>query len=122
MVGKDHVKVIENSDKLDVIDTGAAIQRHACKHCAVHMYGPIENTGHPFYGLDFIHSELSDEKGWSAVEFAAFVSSIIEAGTDPHDMDAIRGRLTALGIPAYDCLSPALMDAISIHIYKSNQT
>ena len=88
----------------------------------VHMYGRIENTGHPFYGLDFIHSELSDEKGWSAVEFAAFVSSIIKAGTDPRDMDAIRSRLTALGISAYDCLSPALMDAISTHIYRSNQT
>jgi S-(hydroxymethyl)glutathione synthase len=48
--------------------------------------------------------------------------SIIEAGTDPRDMDAIRSRLTALGIPAYDCLSPALMDAISTHIYKSNKT
>ena len=84
------------------------------------MYGRIENTDHPFYGLDFIQSELSDEKDWSAVEFAAFVSSIIEAGTDPRDMDAIRGRLTALGIPAYHCLSPALMDAISTHIYKSH--
>ena len=50
--------------------------------------------------------------------------SIIEAETDPRDMDvdAIRSQLTALGIPEYDCLSPALMDAISTHIYKSNKT
>ena len=121
-LAQDHVKVIENSNKLDVIDTEAAIQRHTCKHCAVHMYGRIEITGHPFYGLDFIHSELSDEKAWPAVKFATFMYSIIEAGTDPRDMDAIRSRLTALGIPAYDCLSPALMDAISTHIYKSNKT
>ena len=86
------------------------------------MYGRIEITGHPFSGLDFIHSELSDEKAWPAVKFATFMYSIIEAGTDPRDMDAIRSRLTALGIPAYDCLLPALMDAISTHIYKSNKT
>ena len=86
------------------------------------MYGRIEITGHLFYGLDYIHSELSDAKAWPAVEFATFMYSIIEAGTDPRDMDAIRSRLTALGIPAYDCLSPALMDAISTHIYKSNKT
>ena len=86
------------------------------------MYGRIEITSHPFYGLDFIHSESSDEKAWPAVEFATFLYSIIEAGTDPRDMDAIRSRLTALGILAYDCLSPALMDAISTHIYKSNKT
>ena len=29
------------------------------------MYGRIENKGHPFYGLDFIHTELSNEKGWA---------------------------------------------------------
>ena len=86
------------------------------------MYGRIEITGHPFYGLDFIHSKSSDEKAWPAVEFATFMYSIIEAGTDSRDMDAIRSRLTALGIPAYDCLSPVLMDAISTHIYKSNKT
>ena len=80
------------------------------------MYGWIEITGHPFYGLDFIHSESSDEKAWPAVEFATFMYSIIEAGTDPRDMDAIRSRLTALGISAYDCLSPALMDAISTNL------
>ena len=44
------------------------------------MYGRIENTKHPFYGLDFIHTELSPQQGWSAPEFAAFVSSIIEVG------------------------------------------
>ena len=85
-LAKDHVKMIENSDKLDVIDTEPAIQRHACKQCAVHMYSRIEITGHPFYGLDFIHSESSDEKAWPAVEFATFMYSIIEAGTDPRDI------------------------------------
>ena len=44
------------------------------------MYGRIENTKHAFYGLDFVHTELSPQTGWQEPQFAAFVSSIIEAG------------------------------------------
>lgn len=119
VVGKDNVSVIENEDKLAIVDASATIQRHACKDCGTHMYGRIENTGHPFYGLDFVHTELSADKGWSPPEFAAFVSSIIEQGFPPSKMDGVRGRLTELGLPPYDCLSPALMDAIATHIAKS---
>lgn len=118
VVGRDHVKVTENADKLDIIDTEAVIQRHACRDCGVHMYGRVENTGHPFHGLDFVHTELSDKTGWAAPEFAAFVSSIIESGVPPDRMDEIRGRLTELGLPPYDCLSPALMDVIATHVAK----
>ena len=82
------------------------------------MYGRIENTKHPFYGLDFIHTELSPEKGWSAPEFAAFVSSIIEAGADPANMGSVRARLRELGLEPYDCLSPPLMDYIATFIAK----
>jgi S-(hydroxymethyl)glutathione synthase len=85
----------------------------------VHMYGRIENQGHPFYGLDFIHTELSPQRGWSAPEFAAFVSSIIEAGTNPDQMPAVRSRLKELGLEPYDCLSPPLMDAIATHTAKA---
>ena len=119
VVGRDKVEVIANGDKLQVVDPSAAIQRHACRDCGVHMFGRIENTGHPFYGLDFVHTELSDESGWSAPEFAAFVSSIIETGTPPERMDEIRGRLKELGLEPYDCLSPPLMDAIATHVAKS---
>ena len=83
------------------------------------MYGRIENTGHPFHGLDFVHTELSNESGWSAPEFAAFVSSVIETGANPDQMGEVRGRLTELGLTPYDCLSPPLMDAIATHISKS---
>ena len=44
---------------------------------------------------------------------AAFVSSIIESGTNPTHMGAVRGRLKALGLEPYDCLSPALMDYLA---------
>jgi S-(hydroxymethyl)glutathione synthase len=118
VVPRDKVTVTKNADKLKVVDANAAIQRHACTGCGVHMYGRIENQKHPFYGLDFIHTEMSRDQGWSAPEFAAFVSSIIEAGADPANMGAIRARLRELKLEPYDCLSPPLMDAIATHIAK----
>ncbi|MBB6241107.1 S-(hydroxymethyl)glutathione synthase [Rhodanobacter sp. MP1X3] len=122
VVARDKVSVQENGDKLAIVDPKAAIQRHACKVCGTHMIGRIEDTGHPFHGLDFVHTELSSEEGWSAPIFAAFVSSIIEQGFDPKRMDAVRGRLNELGLPPYDCLSPVLMDVIASHVAKSKGT
>ncbi|MGF1769487.1 S-(hydroxymethyl)glutathione synthase [Enterovibrio makurazakiensis] len=116
VVSKDSVAIEQGADKLHIIDANAAIQRHACQDCGVHMVGRIEDSNHPFYGLDFVHTELSNEQGWSAPEFAAFVSSIIEAGTPPEQMPAIRDRLKELGLEPYDCLSPALMDIIANHV------
>jgi S-(hydroxymethyl)glutathione synthase len=112
--------VTDNASKLQVVDPSAAIQRHACKGCGVHMYGRIENTSHPFYGFDFIHPELFQETGWPPPEFAAFVSSVIESGVKPDQMGAIRSRLKELGLEPYDCLSPPLMDAIATHIAKAS--
>ena len=119
VVSRDNVSVVANGDKLKVVDPKATIQRHACSDCGVHMYGRIENKGHPFYGLDFIHTERSKEAGWAPPEFAAFVSSIIESGESAEHMSAVRARLVELGLTPYDCLSPALMDAIATHTAKS---
>ena len=119
VVPRENLSVLENEDKLKVVDSKAVIQRHACKDCGVHMYGRIENKGHPFYGFDFIHTELSNENGWAPPEFAAFVSSIIESGANPDQMNSIRKRLKELGLEPYDCLSPALMDAIAVHTAKT---
>ncbi len=118
VISREKLAVTANEDKLTIVDESAAIQRHACKECGVHMYGRIENANHPFFGLDFVHTELSNTKGWSAPAFAAFVSSIIETGTDPKDMSAIRQHLVALGLPTYDCLSLELMDLIAAHVAK----
>ena len=118
VVPRDKVTVTQNADKLAIVDPTATIQRYACKGCGVHLYGRIENTKHAFYGLDFIHTELSPESGWSAPGFAAFVSSIIEAGADPANMGAIRSRLKELGPEPYDCLNPPLMDALATHAAK----
>lgn len=118
VVPRDSLSVTANANKLAIVDPAATIQRYACKDCGVHMYGRIENDNHPFYGLDFIHTELSSEKGWSGAEFAAFVSSIIESGFSPDRMGAVRSRLKELGLEPYDSLSPPLMDAIATHTAK----
>ena len=118
VVPRDKVDVTEHREKLKIVDSSAAIQRHACTGCGAHMYGRIENKDHPFYSMDFVHTELSQEEGWSAPEFAAFVSSIIEAGARPEQMGAVRDRLRELSLEPYDCLSPPLMDAISTHVAK----
>jgi len=120
VVPRANLKVTANENKLKVVDPSAVIKRYACKECGVHMYGRIDNEKHPFFGLDFIHTELSPDAGWAPPEFAAFVSSIIESGTDPDNMGAVRARVKELGLEPYDCLSPALMDAIATHTAKAS--
>ena len=118
VVPRGAVEVVANGDKLKVVDPNTAIQRYACTGCGTHMYGRIEDKNHPFYGLDFIHTELSTDEGWAAPGFAAFVSSVIESGVSPDRMDGIRARLRDLGLEPYDALSPPLMDAIATHLAK----
>ena len=116
----DKVKVTKNAQKLKVVDANALIQRHACTACGTHMHGPVTRPNHPFTGLTFIHTELSHDAGWAPPEFAAFVSSIIESGTKPDQMGAIRARLKELHLEPYDTLSPSLMDYIATHIAKAS--
>ncbi|MDI7861982.1 S-(hydroxymethyl)glutathione synthase [Rhizobiaceae bacterium n13] len=113
------ITVLENGDKLQIVDPDALIRRHACKQCGVHLYGPVERE-HAFKGLDFIHPERFQESGWPEPTFAAFVSSIIEAGTKPSDMAGVRARLRELGLEPYDCLSPALMDFIATWVARKS--
>jgi S-(hydroxymethyl)glutathione synthase len=122
VVAHDKVKVVANGNKLKIVDPSAVIQRHACTGCGVHLFGHIEKKDHAFHGLDFIHTELSPQSGWAAPGFAAFVSSVIESGTPPSQMAGIRARLTELGLPPYDCLSPPLMDALASHAAKQKGT
>jgi S-(hydroxymethyl)glutathione synthase len=115
-----NVSVVEHEEKLKIVDPAQTIHRYACTACGVHMYGRIENKNHPFFGLDFIHTELSQEPGWAAPGFAAFVSSVIESGFDPNRMGEVRSRLRELSLEPYDALSPPLMDAIATHTAKAS--
>ncbi|KUI72744.1 Putative glutathione-dependent formaldehyde-activating enzyme [Cytospora mali] len=112
VVPREKLSVTANGAKLHIVDETATIQRNACKDCGVHLFGRIEKD-HPFKGLDFVHVELSKEKGWQEPQFAAFVSSIIEQGFDPKGMDEVRATFASKGLATYDALSPPLMDAIS---------
>lgn len=116
---RDKLSVTSGQSKLHVVDASAAIQRNACKDCGVHLFGRIEKD-HPFKGLDFVHVELSKEKGWQEPQFAAFVSSIIEQGFDPSGIDEVRSAFKSKGLETYDALSPPLMDAIATWTAKQN--
>jgi S-(hydroxymethyl)glutathione synthase len=122
VVSREKLTVTANSEKLKVVDDKAVIQRHACTACGTHLYGRIENKEHAFYGLDFIHTELSKDAGWDGPGFAAFVSSIIESGTPPSAMADVRQTLRDRGLEPYDCLSPTLMDVLATHVAKTKGT
>ncbi|MDR3101615.1 MAG: S-(hydroxymethyl)glutathione synthase [Paraburkholderia sp.] len=122
VVPREKVSVLAHGEKLRVVDDKALIQRHACTACGAHLFGRIENKDHAFHGLDFIHTELSGDAGWEGPGFAAFVSSIIESGTPPSQMAQVRQTLRDKGLEPYDCLSPALMDALATHAAKAKGT
>ena len=75
---------------------------------ALYVIFLVEDEHHHFFGLDFVHLELSKDEGWPPVQFAGFVSSLVESGTDPGELDAIRDRIRALGLKPYDAFSPEL--------------
>jgi len=122
VVPVDKVHVTAHGEKLKVVNDQATIRRHACSVCGVHMFGRIDNKNHAFYGLDFVHPELSSDKGWDGPGFAAFVSSIIEGGTPPSHMDDVRATLRAKGLEPYDALNPTLMDLLSTQSAKLKGT
>ncbi|KXV05849.1 glutathione-dependent formaldehyde-activating protein [Caballeronia megalochromosomata] len=122
VVPRDRLTVTARAEKLEVVDDKAVIQRHACTACGAHLYGRIENQDHAFYGLDFIHTELSDDAGWDLPGFAAFVSSIIEAGTPPSALTEVRQTLRDKGLEPHDCLNPELMDLLAAHTAKAKGT
>ena len=59
------------------------------------MFGRIENKNHPFYGLDFVHTELSSEEGWAGAGNSPPSSprSSNPASRRP-EMGEVRSRLT----------------------------
>jgi S-(hydroxymethyl)glutathione synthase len=120
VVPRNALTISSGEEKLYIVDEAAVIQRHACKNCGVHLFGRIEQE-HAFKGLDFVHVELSDDKGWQEVQFAGFVSSVVEQGLiAPEEAEKIREKLGGLGLQTYDAFSPGLMDAIATFVAKKN--
>lgn len=112
LVARDKVEVTKNENKLAIVDESAPIQRHACSKCGTHMFGRVEDQSHHFYGFDFVHVELSKDDGWPAIQFAGFVSSIVESGTDASELDGIRKQITDSGLKAFDEFSPEINEFI----------
>lgn len=120
VVPRDKLSVAKNADKLEILDENASIQRHVCKECGTHMYGRVEDERHHFYGLDFIHLELSKDDGWPPIQFAGFVSSVVESGTNPAELEEVREQVRSLGLEPYDSFSPQLNDFIASRSSKLN--
>ena len=86
------------------------------------MYGRIENKDHPFFGLDFIHTELSNDQGWvrAGVRGIRFVDHRVGRRSGEHGSG--QGAAEGTRLEPYDCLSPPLMDAIATHTAKASGT
>lgn len=112
------IEVIRNEENLAIVDPEQLIQRHACIRCGAHLFGRTEDPNHHFYGSDFVHPELMSEGAAGRVEFAGFVSSLIETGVSASSMESIRTQLAILNIRAYDVFSPEIMDIIAYHKVK----
>lgn len=112
------LSVVAGEEKLRVVDPAAKVQRYACVTCGVHLFGRTTDPDHHFYGVDFVHPELAPGVRAPKPEFAGFVSSLIESGTSPTQMHAVRSSLANAGIPAYDAFSPEIMDVIAWHQVK----
>ncbi|MBR0751574.1 SRPBCC family protein [Bradyrhizobium jicamae] len=112
------VAVKAHAKKLEAVDATQKIERHRCKSCGTHMVGKVHDPDHHFYGLEFVHPELATDGHQPKIEFAAFVSSLVETGTPPTSMASVRNELGRARIPAYDAFSPELMDIIAWHKVK----
>ncbi len=104
VVPRDKLRVSKNADKLKVVDANAAIQRYACKDCGVHMYGRIENTKHPFYGFDFIHTELSKDQGCRSIRLLdhRIRHSARPDGRGPVPIEGVASRTLRLPVAGLD--------------------
>jgi hypothetical protein len=71
-------------------------------------------------GLNFCHTELSPESGWSAPDSAALALSIIEPGLPPARAAEARRRLRHLGLEPYEGRRPELVDALAAQLAKAS--
>ncbi len=117
---RDNLNVTANAQKLKVVDASArdpALRLHRMRRA--HVRPHREQEPRRSTALTSCTRSSSRNEGWAAPEFAAFVSSIIESGTKPDQMGAVRARLKELKLEPYDCLSPALMDLIATNAAKA---
>ena len=94
VVPRDKLSVVENGDKLEIVDRSAAIQRYACRNCGVHMYGRIENQGAPV--LRASTSSIPScrrSSGWSAPSSPPSCRRSSNPAPSPSRWPTVRARL-----------------------------
>lgn len=118
VIANECLEVLRGAERLEVVDPKQKVSRFACSACGVHMFGRTVDPNHHFYGISFVHPELARGRAPRKPEFAGFLSSLIEKGTSPTRMHAVRKGLAEMGITPYDSFSPEIMDIIAWHRVK----
>ena len=122
VVAFDAATIEKNGQKMKIVDPEQSIARHACSECGTHMLGTVSDPDHHFYGLTFVHPELLEDGAVPAIEFAGFVSSLVEAGLPAAQIESVRQSLESERIPAFDAFSPEIMTFIAYHQRKLSST
>ncbi|KAE8354743.1 hypothetical protein BDV28DRAFT_155998 [Aspergillus coremiiformis] len=89
-ISKEKLSVTVNGAQLEIVDKEAAVQ----------WITPVK-------GHDFVQVELSNKTGWKQPQCAGFVSSILEQGVDPGQMDEVWSRFGLLMDALAIATSPA---------------
>ena len=97
VVPRDKLNVTANADKLKIVDAKAAIQRHACTRLRRAHVRPHREQEHPFYGLDFIHTELSKDAGLVGARVRRLRLLDHRVRRRARQMGAVRARLRSWG-------------------------
>lgn len=120
---RDAVQVTAHPEKLKIVDESAPIQCVMLAPVAARIcLGALKIPTIRFMDWISFTPNYHRKPVGLKPEFAAFVSSIIETGTPPAQMGAIRQALADKGLPTYDRLSPVLMDLIATHAAKAKGT
>ena len=104
VVSRENVSVTASGHKLAAVDPSAAIQRHACRDCGVHMYGRIREHGPSLPRAGFHSYRAFQGRGLGGTRVRRFRFLGHRIGNQPrcdgwHQGQAERTRLGALRLP-----------------------
>lgn len=116
------IVITAGEEKLEPVDPKQNVVRHRCRDCGTHIVGRVSNPDHHFFGLEFLHPELMTDAVQPTIEFAGFVSSVVENGVPATKMASVRRKLAEANIAAHDVFSPELMDIIASHKVKLSKS
>ena len=120
VVPRDKLRVTKNAEKLKIVDPNAAIQRHACTSAAFTCTAASRTPSiRSMASISSTRSFRRTRLGAARIRGVCFVDHRIRYPSRARCRRSGRG-LKELRLEPYDCLSPALMDAISTHVAKAS--